>query len=1313
MKFKLFNLISSFLMNSSSSFLLFDGSNADSMSASFNALDIAKNVIGIFGEIIYAVTKWGMYVVDIIFFYIRQLCGLEMDMSSLNAAFSEESDIVFNLLLTNSAQILDIVKALIGIAIVLIIVFSIIAIIKNQFNSLKNDAPADINGVFRTALKSFFLIIIVPFIAILGIVASNVLLKSLYNATNVFGANSLSTSVFAASSTSANRYREYAIDGKRIPIYYDFSKQQEILDYYDKNPGNENMDSYLISASNKIYTTYQMFASDSFVEFNTLRVASQNDEYYETFDLNPNASESMKPYARIRAYQPEYFVMADVIDYAVKSNNILYIKSIEQVMDSIHILSDPALFSSFVNAFNIELLQGETVVYSTGSVDRTAYGNEDWNIIRFYSDYIGVNEEGEPVERQQIEYTHVRGATDEIDGAVFIMTSGKDGVNKISNLNQEYYYPLCRGDSDYGITVFESEYIRKGQIVAAKGIFNEAGHPTAIKLSADSAEVIFYRDQLVELSLGDTGGILGVSVAESNESGGIGRVFSAIAKFFKALFNPASLVPNLSLDTAAVSQSYTKQTTIANKLHDGGKLHLSYMFSDSLTNAIMDKTYGLKIYNIFVPNNMNYFLLVVGTFLLLKTCFIAIFALIKRAYDLFLIILFYPTVCGLYPLDEGKSLGEWFRTYSSKIFLTYGLILGINFVIMLFPVIQSIEFFTPSEVSTTKIIRRIGVLFFYVLTPNQIAAMMNLFTAVFFQLVAFTMLDTAPEMIGSITGGESHKTENTFGDIMKFLSSAAAVVGKVNAVTSLLTKAGREKVKQEFKDKASQFVPMGELVGAAKDRINLEKKKHAQKDAYRDLQETLDSNSSKKEDVEKAMNNFLKAQKGYTNALEKPREDRKAEDARKKDENKSGVSSRAKDEGGMTADVKTDRELDKDIKNAQKHLKYLAKKEKSGGLSDEEQKAKDSYSQILENAQSEKSQRKDDKQGLKDADKEIKALEEKKNSGFELSDEEKQKLGELTAKRTEIENRETNRTSGRAKQKEEIKEQKEKEKEDKKEAEQRQKDAKLFRHTGNGRQQKKRLKELDKEAANIEEQFNAAGGSIGDKKLSQMSAEEIQAAVSDPNSKLTTEQMDLLKQYQGKKNYAQGLVGINEAEHSAAQEAKTKKQTSKDNKLLRSRNALGRGIRGRRAAKQGAKAESKLSSVDAQLASFGPVNASNLGKYKKLMQQKASLEAQKKTSSSFTSNNTKEKRTEMRSDAKAAKKKRMQTKYARRNAIEYLSAHGGDLSERSIQKHMAEQKQGKYKDWRKKDQEAKEKEEEEKQKKEAKKNKGKKNTEEE
>ena len=1295
-------------MNGSSSFLLFDGSNADSMSASFNALDIAKNVIGIFGEIIYAVTKWGMYVVDIIFFYIRQLCGLEMDMSSLNAAFSAESDVVFNLLLTNSGQVLEIVKGLIGIAIVLIIVFSVIAIVKNQFNSLKNDAPADIVGVFRTALKSFFLILIIPFVAILGIVASNVLLKSLYNATNVFGANSLSSSVFASASTSANRYREYATTGKRIPIYYDFSKQQEILDYYDKNPGNPNMDSYLISAANKIYTTYQMFAADSFTEFNTLRVKEQSDEYYETFDINPNASLSMKPYARIRAYQPEYFVMADVIDYAVKSNNVLYFKTIEQVMNSIHNLVDPALFNTFVQTFGIELLQGETVVYTTSTLSRDAYEGTDWNIIRFYSDYIGVNEEGEPVERQQIEYTHVRGTTDELNGAVFIMVSEKTGINKVTNIETGFYYPLCRGDRDFGITMFETEYIKKGQIVAAKGIFNETGHPTAIKLSADQSQVIFYRDQLVELSLGDTGGILGVDVAESNESGGIGRVFGAIAKFFKALFNPASLVPNLSLDPTAVSQSYTKETKVANRLYEGGKLHISYMFSDSLTNALLDKTYGLKLYNLFVPNNFNYFLLVVGTFLLLKTCFIAIFALIKRAYDLFLIIIFYPSVCGLYPLDDGKSMSEWFRTYSSKIFLTYGLILGINFVLLLFPVIQSIEFFTPSEVSTTKIIRRIGVLFFYVLTPNQIAAMMNLFTAVLFQIVAFTMLDTAPEMISNITAGENHKSENTFGDIMKFLSSAAALVGKVHAATAILTKKGREQVKNEFKEKLSALRPGGELADAARDRINLEKKKHAQKDAYRDLKEALDSNSSDKKEVEAKMNAFLKAQQGYTNALQRPTEDRKAEDARKRDEEKSGVSSRAKDEGGLSSDVKTDKELDNDMKEAQKHLKYLEKKEKSGGLSKEEQEAKDTYQKMYDDAEAEKSSRKEDKENLKNADKEIKALEEKQNSGAELTDDEKKRLGELTAQKTEIENRQTERVSGRAKQQEEIKEQKKKEKEEAKQKQQEVEDEKLFRHTGNGFKQKQRLKELEKEAADIEEQFNAMGGVVGDKKLSQMSQEELEKELKNPDSKLSTEQKQLLQAYSDKREYTQRMVGINAAEHVAAEDHESRKQGKKDKKLLLSRNALGRRRRSRQLAKQGAKAEAGLSSINAQLAGLGPINASNIDKYKKLMQKKQELENKKKTAATWAENNTKEKRKELRGNAKAARKKRMQTKYARRNAIEYLSSHGGSLSEASIKRWMAEEKQGKYKDWRKKDQEAKEQEEEERKKKEEKKNKGRK-----
>ena len=134
MRFKLLSFISSFLMNNSSSFMLLDENTAETMTKSANILDAASNLIGVVGEYIYSVVKWGLYAIDVIFLYLRQLCGLEMDMSSLNAAFSEDSDIIFSLLLSNSEQVLDIIKALIGIAIILIIVFSIIAIVKSQFN---------------------------------------------------------------------------------------------------------------------------------------------------------------------------------------------------------------------------------------------------------------------------------------------------------------------------------------------------------------------------------------------------------------------------------------------------------------------------------------------------------------------------------------------------------------------------------------------------------------------------------------------------------------------------------------------------------------------------------------------------------------------------------------------------------------------------------------------------------------------------------------------------------------------------------------------------------------------------------------------------------------------------------------------------------------------------------------------------------------------------------------------------------------------------------------------------------------------------
>lgn len=1124
---------------------------------------IVNRVFGMLSQLLYFVCKWLLYLVDIVYFYIMQLCGLEMDLSSLNSAVSKDSDMVFNLLLSNSRQTTTIVRALIGLALALIIVFTIVAIIKSQLTSLKDNKPTDVKGSVKTAFKALILILVTPMIAIVSIVASNVLLKALYNATNTTNANSLSSSIFSISASSANKYRAYALANKRIPITFDFSSQEDIMKYYEDNPISDKMGEYLTSSKNVIYTTAQMFGNEDFSYFDQ---TVGNEGYYLLYDneIGADKNDPLFEYKRIRAYQEEYFVMADMVDYAVKSCNTLYIKTVERMLDSIISLPEDEgkeLFNDVIATFGISLyrsddLENEIINSAVASL-YDVYYDGDFDVIRFSSFFYTADDEGEPIKAREIQYNHVSGKTNEAEGAVFIMTSER--TITVDGTNYTYYYPVTLGSKDYGTTIFESEYIKKGSLVPAKGIFSEAGYPTAIKESYDGEELIFYRDNLEQIVVGDSGNVLNQGYKEEEPSeGGLKGIIKSISKFFSRLFNPAKLVPDVTISPDAIASSYMKTTSQVNKLNDGGKLHISYMYNDALSSAISGNVYGLKLYNLYEPMHLNFLILVMGSVILIKICFMSVFALIKRAYDLFLLIVMYPTACATMPIDGGAAYKNWTQKYFGKLLSTYGLILGINFVLMLFPVIESIEFFTHQDIAANKTIRRIGVLFFRVMSVNQITRMLNLFMAIMCELVAFTLLETIPNVISKIIGADDISADNPANQMVKVVGDVGMAVGKVTAaimgfgeVFTLVTKKGRQRMKDKLSSKAEKmkkYLPMSSLVGATKDKVNLMKKKGAQNQAYKDLKETLDSSSADPKEVEAKLNAFINAQTAYSKALDNPTADRKTEADRKKQERKSGVSSRAQDETNSEsndATGKSSRELKNEYENAKKHVKYLNKKEKNHEqLSEEEQKAKETYQQIMDNAENEMSSRKGDKKDLKKYSKQVNKYQNKINGGGTLTEKENAEYQEAMKQVNEINARKEERKNARNnKVKNAYKDQVRAEAQEIK-------DLHLFRHTGGKRKQEKRMKQIDKGIADVESRIRNANINLG-KDISTLSDDELAKVIQNPSAAgISNDQVAILQYYAQQKQYRNKLVSINQTEFANSARRTAERQAPKQ-KLTR------------------------------------------------------------------------------------------------------------------------------------------------------------------
>lgn len=377
-----------------------------------------------------------------------------------------------------------------------------------------------------------------------------------------------------------------------------------------------------------------------------------------------------------------------------------------------------------------------------------------------------------------------------------------------------YYMPLLNNTrAEEGSSKFSSEYIKEG-FITARGIFDNATYPTAIRQTA-KGNIVFYRDDLELVTSGSVSDVGNVDQAEIDEeeedeeqgffqkvSSGVKGAFNSVKKFVTDLFNPLKLVPNLQVDESKLATTYTKTT---NEIHvmNGGKLHISYFFSDSLTSQLSSKLYGFNLNHLFEPNSINYIILVFGSVMFFKIMVTSVFGLINRSINLFILILIYPVACATIPLDDDSggskntSYKKWSESYTQLLFSTYGLILGLNFVFIILPVIDTIDFFKAEDLANNKALGRLAnilfnpqmVLGFKNVKPinySLVCWFINKILQIIFQLCAFSLItsvsgkgggDTYYSVIQTVVGTGGGALEDSPLDAVKrTLKTATSVV---------------------------------------------------------------------------------------------------------------------------------------------------------------------------------------------------------------------------------------------------------------------------------------------------------------------------------------------------------------------------------------------------------------------------------------------------------------------------------------------------------------------------------------------------------
>ncbi len=589
-------------------------------------------------DIVYFVFKFVLTVIDLCFVLLRQLIGINTDFSSFDNII--ENDVVFEFIFSDN--VITIMRAMLGLAIVVIIVFGIIAIIKSEFNAVsdpnnKGEILNDKGKVWKNILESCLLLILVPIVLFGSIILSNAVLSGLYNATSNGLDVSVGGQIFVASTYSANAYREYANNNIKYPITYSFNKVKDYdsLTSVDTTGGIADIEASVNSMKSQsawvqgLATYYMFYLGETFsmTDVDYMQSLAKNNAYNNIYDAN------------IYTYRYEYYVNADLIDYMMLNNTKIYVMTLEEAYNSCQ--------SAGVNT---------TITKSC------SYYNLSVN----YADSL-----------DPIEYKHTTHTSDESNGAVFVACIAQ--TKETGSGSIRYFEPITGKNSN-----FSSTYLKdNNQCVVLRGLFDDGIYPTAIKKLGDT--VYYYRDEVQVPSFLSFLPHISYELPAGTTQLGSQYVISKAIEIMSGV-DIMEFIPYIYLDID-ITHLFTKGTYTICSFNSG--FYLDYNFTQS--KAKLELFYD-KI-------NINIVILILASIIILGRVFYALFGAVRRFVDLMFLYIMYPAAVSTIPLYGKSSLTNWIKQVASKLFSAYGIVIGLNLGLALVSISDSITFVTDDMIS--------------------------------------------------------------------------------------------------------------------------------------------------------------------------------------------------------------------------------------------------------------------------------------------------------------------------------------------------------------------------------------------------------------------------------------------------------------------------------------------------------------------------------------------------------------------------------------------------------------------------------------
>ncbi|MCR5553763.1 MAG: hypothetical protein K6F08_03375 [bacterium] len=263
-------------------------------------------------DLIYLICKFALNVVDFMQMICYKIIGISNDGNPMSTA-----DPIFKFLL--SEPVLKAIRNLLIAGVVILIIFSIAAIIRSEYNAAagSDDGHAK-SRIFRRVLKSGFAMLLFPVVLLAGVFLTNAILGSVLSALRVNKTSTVGSTVVSVATYTANNYRTYADNGQRIPILVDF---EDPTMYQLAGASN-----YTTEQLNEIYSSFEERGKEIYNRFAYNKFDTFSDTVYYKNNVIYNRS-NYSGYEKFVCTPEQYYAMADFIDYALANNLTFYIKS--------------------------------------------------------------------------------------------------------------------------------------------------------------------------------------------------------------------------------------------------------------------------------------------------------------------------------------------------------------------------------------------------------------------------------------------------------------------------------------------------------------------------------------------------------------------------------------------------------------------------------------------------------------------------------------------------------------------------------------------------------------------------------------------------------------------------------------------------------------------------------------------------------------------------------------------------------------------------------------------------------------------------